>query len=78
VLLPLCQIDLERFAQSGDERWNRADPRALGASLILVQPSCGLHGSCLAEQLRRAQRLGYRSAGEQRGFVALQAPSAPP
>jgi hypothetical protein len=79
VLLPLCQIDLERFAQSGDERWNRADPRAFGASLILVQPSCALHGSCLAEQLRRAQRLGFSSAGAKRGFVTLKAPPpAPP
>lgn len=75
VLLPLCQIDIERFVQSGDERWDRPDPRALSAPLILVQPSCPLHGSCLATQLERARRLGYRSAGAQHGFLALRAPS---
>ena len=78
VLLPLCQIDLERFAQSGEERWDRPDERALQGALILLQPSCPLHGSCLAQQLERARRLGYESVGARRGYMALRAPASPP
>jgi uncharacterized membrane protein len=78
VLLPLCQIDLEHFARGGEERWDRPDPRALRAPLILARPDCGLHHGCLAEQLRRAQRLGYTRRGDAHGFLALQAPAARP
>jgi uncharacterized membrane protein len=75
-LLPLCQIDLELFARTGEERWDAPDARALDVGLILVQPGCKLHGGCLAEQLARARRLGYQSRGERRGFLALQAPAS--
>jgi len=78
VLLPLCQIDLVRFARSGEERWDRPDPRALRGALLLLQPGCPLHGSCLGEQLERARRLGYRSVGERGGYLALRAPASPP
>lgn len=78
VLLPVCQIDLVRFAQSGEERWDRPDARALRGPLILLQPSCPLHGSCLGEQLERARRLGYRKVGERGGYLALRAPASRP
>jgi uncharacterized membrane protein len=73
-LLPLCQIDTDRIAASGEERWDKPDDRALSASLLLVSKSCSLHGSCLAQQVSRARAAGFVVVHDAGGYLALRRP----
>lgn len=77
VLLPLCQLDTERITVSGEERWDKPEPRALAASQWLVAKSCRVHGACLEGQLERARRAGLALVHDGDGYLLLRRPSAP-
>lgn len=71
-LLPLCQLDTDLFAQNGEERWDKPEPRALSASLLLVSKSCPLHGQCLEAQVNRARAAGFQLVANRDGYLALR------
>jgi uncharacterized membrane protein len=71
-LLPLCQIDAARFTESGEERWDKPEPRALSASLIVVSTSCPLHGTCLAAQVGRARAQDFALLENRAGYLVLR------
>lgn len=56
----LCVLDSARFAATNDERWDLPVARALEVDRIAIDRMCGVHGECIAEQLRRAQAAGFK------------------